>query len=282
MTERLADINARIAGVGQLGAVVNAMRGIAAARAQQARSQLDAVDRYAQTIAVALGQALDLRAAADIEDTPRRARPALLVFVAEQGFAGAFSERVLDAAGTELAGAELFLVGSRGAAIAAARGVSASWHGALPSHASGIPKFADRVAEALYGRIAAGAIDRLDVVYSQWQPGHGLVVERHRLLPIDTSLFPRPQRDRPLTQLTPAALVAGLAEDYLHAQLCQAALHAYAAENQARMEAMAAARSQIERQLGAMQATQRRVRQDEITAEIVELAAGETASAAQG
>ena len=44
------------------------------------------------------------------------------------------------------------------------------------------------------------------------------------------------------------------------------------------MEAMAAARNQIERQLSALQATQRQVRQEEITAEIIELAAGETAS----
>jgi F-type H+-transporting ATPase subunit gamma len=44
------------------------------------------------------------------------------------------------------------------------------------------------------------------------------------------------------------------------------------------MEAMAAARSQIERQLSSLQATQRMVRQEEITAEIIELAAGETAS----
>jgi F-type H+-transporting ATPase subunit gamma len=44
------------------------------------------------------------------------------------------------------------------------------------------------------------------------------------------------------------------------------------------MEAMAAARNQIERQLAALLATQRQVRQEEITAEIIELAAGETAS----
>ena len=60
MTERLADIGARIDGIRQLGAVVNAMRGIAAARAQQARSQLIAVDSYAATIAVAIGRALAL------------------------------------------------------------------------------------------------------------------------------------------------------------------------------------------------------------------------------
>ena len=64
----------------------------------------------------------------------------------------------------------------------------------------------------------------------------------------------------------------------MHAQLCNTALHAFAAENEARMEAMASARSQIERQLSVLQASQRIVRQEEITAEIIELAAGETAS----
>jgi F-type H+-transporting ATPase subunit gamma len=44
------------------------------------------------------------------------------------------------------------------------------------------------------------------------------------------------------------------------------------------MEAMAAARNQIERQLALLQARQRTVRQEEITEEIIELAAGETAS----
>jgi F-type H+-transporting ATPase subunit gamma len=276
MTERLADINARIDGVQQLGTVVNAMRGIAAARAQQARGQLAAVDRYAQTIAVAIGTALDLLAPAAPPATPRSTRPALLVFAAEQGFAGAFSERVFDAVDADLKASELFLVGTRGAVVAGTRGIVAPWQSALPSHSSGIPTLADRIAEALYARIAAGAIDRLDVVFCQWQPGHGLHVERRRLFPIDLSLFARPAHAAaPLIDLTPVSLVAALVEDCLHAELCRAALHAFAAENEARMEAMAAARSQIERQLAGLQATQRRVRQDEITEEIIELAAGE-------
>src|ERR1700678_749055 len=107
MTERLADINARIDGIGQLGAVVNAMRGIAAARAQQARSQLVAVDTYAATIAAAIGRSLALAPAGRPDGKRRSVRLALVLFCAEQGFAGAFSERVLDAAGADLATAEL-------------------------------------------------------------------------------------------------------------------------------------------------------------------------------
>ncbi|WP_428489068.1 hypothetical protein [Rhodopila sp.] len=52
--------------------------------------------------------------------------------------------------------------------------------------------------------------------------------------------------DELLLNLRPAALLRTLTADYLHALLCEAALSSFAAENEARMEAMAAARNQIE------------------------------------
>jgi F-type H+-transporting ATPase subunit gamma len=278
MTERLADINACISGIDQLGAVVNAMRGIAAARAQQARGQLAAVDSYAATIAVAIGRALALGPTARPGAVRRSTRPALVLFCAEQGFAGAFSERVLDAAGADLATSEVFLVGTRGGVVAAERDITAGWKIPMPSHSLGIPKLADTIAEALYIRIATGEIDRLDAVFSERQPGHGIKVKHRRLFPFDMGQFPPSNANAPLFNLAPEALLNELTADYLHAQLCNAALHAFAAENEARMEAMAAAHSQIERQLSELQATQRHVRQEEITAEIIELAVGETAS----
>ena len=279
MTERLADINARIDGIGQLKAVVNAMRGIAAARAQQARSQLAAIDSYAAMIAAAIGRALALSPAAGPGAAPQSIRPALVLFCAEQGFAGAFSERVLDAVGADLATSELFLIGTRGGTAAAERNVIAGWKIPMPSHSLGIPKLADTIAEALYARIARGEIGQLDAVFSERQPGHAMEVKRRRLFPFGAAQFPRPSdTNAPLLNLAPVALLSELTADYLHAQLCSAALHAFAAENEARMEAMAAAHNQIERQLSELQATQRHVRQEEITAEIIELAAGETAS----
>ncbi len=279
MTERLSDISARIDGIRQLGAVVNAMRGIAAARAQQARNQLGAVDSYAAMIAQAIGRTLALVPAERFSTASREARPALILFCAEQGFAGAFSERVLNEVASDLAEAQLLLIGTRGAALAAERGVVPAWTSPMPSHTLGIPKLADRISEALYRRIAAREIDRLDAVFSQWEPGRGVHIERRRLFPLDISAMPHPSdMNAPVLNLAPETLIAGLTSDYIHAQLCNTALHAFAAENEARMEAMAAARTQIERQLSGLQATERIVRQEEITAEIIELAAGETAS----
>ena len=279
MTERLADVSARIAGIRQLGAVMNAMRGIAAARAQQARTQLAAVDRYAATIGSAIARALSLRAPVQHEPAEAPGKLALVLFCAEQGFAGAFSERVLTSAGADLERSKLFVLGTRGAASMAERRLAPVWQGAMPSHSPGVPKLASDIVTALYAQLAGGDIDRLDAVFCQWRTGDGVRVTRQTLIPLDPAAFAAPgSANPPLLNLRPAALLQALTADYLHAQLCHAALQSFAAENEARMEAMAAAHTQTERQLATLQATERRVRQEEITAEIIELAAGEAAA----
>ena len=278
MTERLAEIGARIDGVRQLGTVVGAMRGIAAARVQQSRNQLAAVDAYQVTIATAIGRALAW-ITSDRPRAGRAVRPALVLFCAEQGFAGAFTERVLDAAGADLTGSELFLVGTRGISVAAEREVAPGWTGGMPSRSAGIPRLADHIVRALYARIAVGKIDRLDMIFSRRTASQATRVERRHLFPFDLTVFPCPSdRDAPLLSLTPDALLDELTADYMHAELCEAALHAFAAENEARMEAMAAASKQVDRTLSSLQAQQRLVRQEEITAEVIELSAGEAAS----
>jgi F-type H+-transporting ATPase subunit gamma len=279
MTERLADITARIQGIRQLGAVVNAMRGIAATRAQQASGQLAAVDSYAAMIAAGIGEVLALMPPQPRGVAAASGKLALVLFCAEQGFAGAFSERVLASVGDALTTSELFLIGTRGAMVAAERDITPGWTSAMPSHSRGIAKLADGIANALYARIATGDIDELDVVFGQWLPGDGTEVQRRRLFPFDFSVFPRPALpSQPLLNLPPDTLLAALTADYMHAQLCRAALHAFSAENEARMEAMASAHSQIDKRILSLQAQERRVRQQEITEEVIELAAGETAS----
>jgi len=274
MTERLAEISARIAGVQQLGAVVKAMKGIAAGRARVARAQVHAVDGYAATIARAMAQALGpdistMHAASNAD----YGRLGLLVFCAEQGFAGAFTERVIDSVGVDLDPDRLFLIGTRGLSIAAARGILPAWTAAMPSHSLGIPKLADRITKAIFEMVGKERIDRLDVIFTGADAGHPAIM-RQSLFPIDTSHFQPARGERPLMQIPLEGLIDSLGREYLHALICKAALHAFAAENQARMEAMSAAAHQIERELDTFQALLRQVRQGEITAEIMELGTG--------
>jgi F-type H+-transporting ATPase subunit gamma len=277
MTDRLADVSARISGIRQLGAVVNAMKGIAAARARAARAQIAAIDSYAATVAAAMSSALDPADAVSRPEGGHTGGTGLLVFCAEQGFAGAFSERVLDSIGEDPGADNLFLIGSRGLSIAAARGLQPIWSASMPSHTPGIPKLADRIAREIYRGLGAGRFERLDVVHSGWASGRPEVVRRG-LVPPDLSDLPPPPATRPLMQLPPDALIASLGGDYVHAMVCKAALYAFAAENEARMEAMSAAGNQIELELDAFEAILRRVRQEAITAEIIELGTGAAAT----
>ncbi len=281
MTERLADVTARIAGMRQLGSVVNAMRGIAGARAQQARGQLRAVEAYAATVAAAIGRALAARGDDPGNGTARTDGLGVVLFCAEQGFVGAFTERLFDAAGDDLPGAQLFVIGSRGLLVAAERSIRIDWSSPMASHSMNVPRLADRIAAALYERIASGRITRLHAIFMRTQDTHGMAIERRHLFPLEAAAFRRPaDGNPPLFNVDPEALLAEFTADYVHAQLCDAALHAFAAENEARMEAMASARREIDQRLAALEATQRHVRQEEITAEIIELAAGEAASRA--
>ncbi|RUR28341.1 F0F1 ATP synthase subunit gamma [Vreelandella andesensis] len=274
MTERLADISARIEGIRQLGAVMNAMKGIAASRAQVARTQMKAVDSYAATIATAISSAISTTAS-PVEKTakPSSCKRGLLVFCAEQGFAGAFSERVLDSIAKADHAPPLFIIGTRGYSIAAARGLVACWSHAMPARTLGIPKLADDITKAIYREMAQGKIDGLDVIFTTWTAGRSAVI-RQTILPIDSSVFPPGTDHRFLIQLPIETLISDLSTDYFHAMVCKAALHAFSAENEARMAAMSAAGNQIEQELEVFQATLRRVRQETITAEIIELGTG--------
>lgn len=275
MTDILSDIGDRITAIRQLGSVVNAMTGIAAARARTAQAQVKAVEHYSAIIGRAMAQAV---AGADAAPA-KPSREILVVFSAEQGFAGGFSERVLGRLAGDLAGRKIFLIGSRGTEVARSRGIEPHWSGALPSHSAGIPKFANELAEAVLSHAAGDPEGRfaVEAIFTMWREG-SLVVERRRLLPVEPAAGQAPLSTSPLTNLPLQELLPEFEADYFHAQLCKAALNSFAAENEARMATMSAARLQIERELVTLEATQRRVRQEAITTEIIEIAAGDTAS----
>ena len=276
MTEPLADIANRIHGVHQLDAVVGAMRGIAATRAQQSRGLLPSIRNYADLIAQSIAQALRLLPADGALRMAAAREEALILFAADGGFAGAFGDRMLHEAQDLSAGAKLFLIGTRAARQADERRIYPIWQTAMAAHVGSVPAVATRIAEALYRLLPDAGVSRVTMAFPVWTPGSELVVERRSLLPLDTRHFAAlPPADAPLISLPPALLLERLAEEYVYAQLCEAAMHAFAAENEARAAAMVRARSNVETMLQELQAEERRLRQEAITAEVIELRGGD-------
>jgi F-type H+-transporting ATPase subunit gamma len=276
MAERLADIVTQIQNVHQLQAVVAAMRGIAASRAQKGRALLVGIEAYTEVVSRAIGQALNLLPL-DVTSaaTLQKAKLGLILFCAEQGFAGAFSERIFEEAADVIDGAVTLIIGTRGAVVANERGIKPTWSTPMATHVVAIPSFANRLADTLYGYVSTGVIARVEVFFSRSVSGRGIQIDRHSVLPIDFGRFKRPiEKQAPLTTLAPELLLERLAAEYVYAQLCQAAMHAFEAENEARMLAMASAKTNIDTKLAALSQRENQLRQEEITTEIVELAAG--------
>jgi ATP synthase alpha/beta family, nucleotide-binding domain len=66
------------------------------------------------------------------------------------------------------------------------------WSAAMATQTGTIPGLANRIADALYGRVADGTVARVDVAFARSRAGGGVAINRHSLRPIDLARFPRP------------------------------------------------------------------------------------------
>lgn len=282
MAERLSDVEDRIDSVRQLSSVISAMRGIAAVRSREANARLAGIREYAETIGTAIAQALALYRAGGAEpaaDRGEAGRLLILGLCAEQGFVGAFNTHVLDevqALATSFGAdrTDLLMVGSRGVAAARERGLEPVDCMAMAGHAVQLAALANRLGDRLFARLQAGTISRVVIVSARPDEAHAAPysVVRQTLIPFDFDRFPPANLAQPpLIHLPAVVLLARLTDEYVFAELCEALTLSYASENDARMRAMIAARENVARKLDELTATSRRLRQEQITEELIEL-----------
>jgi F-type H+-transporting ATPase subunit gamma len=168
---------------------------------------------------------------------------------------------------------ELVLLGGRGLAAAEERGLEVGWSAAMVAHVDEVGALADRVMEQLYARLESGRAMRVSVVHAAPAMAEIRVVER-ALAPFDFERFPRAKNPSPpIISLPPQILLAELAQEYVFAELCEALTLSLAAENEARLRAMTAAKSNVTKMLEELIGRSRQLRQEEITSEIIELGA---------
>jgi F-type H+-transporting ATPase subunit gamma len=287
MTERMGALREHIESVRELESVVNAMRAIAAARSREARERIAGIQSCSLVIGEAIADALRLddrsRGEAATSD-PRASNHIIVLLCAEQGFVGTFNEHIVASAdAAHKAGkTEYFVMGTRGETVAREHGLAIGWAGSMPIHADEVPVLADRLADALYDQLRAAHASRVSLVHAQPAPGLSPKLVRHALLPFDFARFTRPgsraRRSPPLVSMRAATLLAKLAQEYMFAQLCEAIMLSYAAENEARMRAMSAALDNVHQTARRLSGSFCRLRQEMVTAEIVELSAGARAT----
>lgn len=273
---RLSEIQGHIASMHELFGIVSAMRSLAGMRVQEAQRALPGIRSYSDSMAAAIGSALTLMAPQEAAAHNSRGHRVLILCAAEHGFVGGFNERLIEAAEAELRPADaLFVLGSRGAALAFERGWAVAWTRPMASRPAGALDSINSLTHELYARIARGEISRVEVVFCRYHQGSQPSIERRLLLPLDTAMFAVSERRQPpFHNLKPAPLFEQLAAEYVFAILTEAAVESIASENAARFTAMQSACDNVSGKLEQLRQQARQARQSEITTELLDLIIG--------
>jgi F-type H+-transporting ATPase subunit gamma len=277
---RLAEIEGHIASMDELLDIVGAMRSLAGMRLQEAQRALPGIRRYAESMAEAIGAAL-LLIPSPAETLAISGRRALVLCAAEHGFVGGFNERLVEAAQGVLETRDLlFVLGSRGAALALERGRPASWVRPMATRLAGAPETINHLITELYVRIARGEISRVEVMFGRYRQGGTPTIERHLLLPLDVaSLALEQPRQPPLHNLASQPLLERLIAEYVFALLTEASVESISSENAARFAAMESAHDNVTKKLAQLRQSAQQARQTEITDELLDLVTGTEALA---
>jgi len=271
----------------ELADVIGAMRGLAAARGKEAQEARRGVERHAEIVRAALVACMHLAFPEVMPSVEAKKGPRLFVVLAsEHGFAGAFNDHVLDRAASELASPEdrILVLGARGASLAEERKLPLAGSLHMATHAGGVLEVARRAADEVYACVARREFVEVHVVHGASTVAASFEVEVRRLLPIHFPDKPieRTKGPPPLANLEPSRLLDKLADELVFAELMRAAMASFAAENAARLSAMAAAHENVEEKLATLGIEARERRQDEITSEMLDVVTGAVAMEERG
>jgi len=272
----IEDIKDRIGNIGQIEGVVVAMRAMAAAHAQEARRHLQAIREHEETVARSMAEALSLvpemastKERGESEQTHLR-----IVVGAAQGFSGQHNERIVTGAleqNDEPEDRQYLLIGQRCISEFAERGIRPLWSANMVAHAAEVPALASRIVDALFVPLERGEVHSVSIVYAD-PASTEMALTIRRLMPFDFGRITAPRRPSPPITLIPAPrLLEQLVEEYVFTEVCEALMLGFAAENDARMNAMTRARSNVKEIAQDLQRKFHQVRQEETTTEIIEL-----------
>jgi F-type H+-transporting ATPase subunit gamma len=284
----------RIKSVQSTKKITKAMELIAASRIVKAQARVAAARPYSEQITEVIRNLA--AAGAGMSNpllTPREdvRTVGFVVIAADRGLSGGYNSTVIRAAERQLqaevaAGREykLILVGKKAAKYFRFRGyaIEASFEGM-----SDEPTYEDarRVAATVVGLYESGAIDQVELAYTQFLSVATQRVQVRRFLPLEaaaiteTSAAAGPSADYEF-EPAPAAILDQIVPRYVESRLFAALLDAAASQHAAQQRAMKSATDNADELIKVLTRGMNRARQDSITTEIIEIASGAEALAA--
>jgi F-type H+-transporting ATPase subunit gamma len=299
------EVKNRISSVKNVQKITRAMEMVAAARLRRAEQRIDALRPYARelrkmTRQVAEAAGVEARNLPVLQEHEEQKTVGILLVTGDRGLAGSFNSQIIRA-GVQLQrqlrseGKEVrfSVVGRRG--VSTMRFRSEDLHGEYVGFTDR-PAFADarEIADALIASYVDRDLNRVDLIYNRYVSPLTQYVRRQTLLPVQQAdVFgegveeltpPEEDLDEELAEAhrkalwvyepEPEELLAELIPEYAQLNVYRALLESTASEHGARMTAMRNAADNAKEVISDLTLEMNRVRQAEITQEILEVVAG--------
>ena len=296
------EVNSRISSVKNIRKITRAMEMVAAARLRRAEQRIDAMRPYAQAI-----RKLTREVAEGSETMARRVplmetrdvkKVGILLVTGDRGLAGAFNSQIIreglrlkrEYQREESAEVVFRMVGKRGTSTMTFRGekIEGAYSGFTER-----PAFTDarEISRDLTTSFRDEDVDKVDLVYNRYVSPLTQYVRRQTLLPMsaaevfgegipdeegpaDSELAEAHRKSDMIYEPDAETLLPMLIEEYVDLSVFRALLESSASELGARMTAMRSASENAEEMIDDLTREMNRVRQAEITQEILEVVAG--------
>jgi len=284
--ETLEQLAGTLESLDDLRSIVRTMKALAAASIRQYERAVESLGHYNRSIELGLHVVLkDMPAP---PTTPRRAHGPIgvVVFGSDHGLCGRFNKDVTDFAGAQLRtrarteDVRVLAVGARLGALLEEAGFPPDETLSLPGSAARITALVDRVLVALDGWQADPGVVAVRLFYNRRRAGSRTQQVAQRLLPVDLHRFrrleeePWPSRVLPMFTMNRQQLFAALVRQYVFASLFRACAESQAAEHASRLSAMQGASRNLDERQVELTGEFRRRRQEQITAELLDVVAG--------
>jgi len=277
----LRELRRKLDSLDGLREIVNAMRNLAAAYVRRAESALEGTRPYTEVVETALQAAFSgpgMRAPGPLAG----ARSLAVLFASDQGLCGAYNERAVRSIASFHAEADgnaaVAVVGLRAQALLRLKGIEAMLARSAPASLEAIGSQVPELAADLFEAYEQCGAERMVFVYNAYE-GMGRFRETVRcVLPPSPAEIGEGRTDvlrhDPLLTMPHGDLLGNLIEEYFFIQLYRALLEAHASENGARLISMTSAAGSIDDRFQELTREFQVVRQDAITAELLDIVAG--------
>jgi F-type H+-transporting ATPase subunit gamma len=295
--ETLESFKRKIETTDDLRSVVRTMKTMAAVNVRQFGRAVESLKAYSGTVQDGMQIALRDREldAKQLPAPDTAGGTGIIAFGSEQGLCGQFNEKIaalterhstaLPSAGKRC---PLFIVGARLAAQLEARGITFERLFPMPVAVEGIDLTVQELVIAIDEWDLSRHIAKVVLLSNVPQGGTSYVQQESVLLPVSLEwlkmLKARPWKTRvlPVHTMDFTALFSALLRQHLYISLFSTIASSIAAENVGRLAAMQAAEKNIDDRLRELRLAFNQLRQDSITAELLDIVAGYEAMKNEG